>query len=65
MNIVKELRIMISNLAMPQFAVDIPGGGGKIPLDESAVISVQDGWFTLSGPNGESGGYPDEGGVDG
>jgi lysine 2,3-aminomutase len=59
-DIVKKLRIMISNLAMPQFAVDIPGGGGKIPLDRSAIGGVENGWFSLSGPNGETGRYPDE-----
>lgn len=58
--IVHELRSKVSNLALPQFAVDLPGGGGKIPLGEHAVKGPVDGWYTLTGPEGETGRYPDE-----
>ena len=61
-SIVTSLRSKISNLACPEFAVDIPGGGGKIPLHDSAVSGPKDGWFELAGPDGEAGRYPDEGG---
>lgn len=36
--IMDELRVRISGLAMPVFAVDLPGGGGKIPLSRSLLI---------------------------
>ena len=58
--IVRALRGKISNLALPEYAVDIPGGAGKIPLHDSAVSGPEDGWFGLNGPDGEAGRYPDE-----
>ncbi|MGI6432680.1 MAG: KamA family radical SAM protein [Sphaerochaetaceae bacterium] len=33
----KELRRRLSGLAMPQYAVDLPFGGGKVPLSSSYV----------------------------
>lgn len=33
--IMKELRLRLSSVAMPIYAVDLPGGGGKVPLTES------------------------------
>ncbi|MCK5672757.1 MAG: KamA family radical SAM protein, partial [Spirochaetales bacterium] len=37
LEIMRELRTRISGLAMPVYAVDLPGGGGKIPLTESYI----------------------------
>ena len=64
LSIVRALRSKISNLACPEYAVDIPGGGGKVSLHDSSVSGPVDGWFHLSGPNGETGRYPDESGRD-
>ncbi|QEN09749.1 KamA family radical SAM protein [Oceanispirochaeta crateris] len=36
--IMDELRVKISGLAMPSYAVDLPGGGGKIPLNRSLLL---------------------------
>ncbi len=36
----KELKHRLSGLSLPQFAVDLPGGGGKFPL--SALIAAED-----------------------
>ncbi|MDC7233843.1 MAG: KamA family radical SAM protein [Spirochaetales bacterium] len=36
--IMDELRQIVSGLAMPTYAVDLPGGGGKIPLSRSLLI---------------------------
>ncbi len=42
LEIMKELRTRISGLAMPVYAVDLPGGGGKIPLTESYIQKITD-----------------------
>jgi lysine 2,3-aminomutase len=39
LNIMDKLRGHISGLAVPQFVIDAPGGGGKIPLLQNYVIS--------------------------
>lgn len=47
--IVKELRQRLSGIAMPQFAVDLPGGGGKIPLTENYLLGEEeDSWLFQS-----------------
>jgi lysine 2,3-aminomutase len=53
------LKQLVSGLACPVYAVDIPNGGGKIALT-AAVSGPENGWFTLTGPGGETGCYPDE-----
>lgn len=42
MEIMDKLRGHISGLAVPQFVIDAPGGGGKIPLLPNYVISQDD-----------------------
>ncbi len=59
-DIMRELRRTISGLAMPVYAVDLPGGGGKIPLNENYLSHHADGWFTFIGPDGRQYRYPDE-----
>jgi lysine 2,3-aminomutase len=39
LNIMDKLRGHISGLAVPQFVIDAPGGGGKIPMLPNYVIS--------------------------
>lgn len=43
-NIVKELRTQISGIAMPQLAVDLPGGG-KIPLGYNYYVSEEEDYY--------------------
>ena len=43
--IVKELRRTLSGIAMPQFAVDLPGGGGKVPLCENYLVGEEPGFW--------------------
>ena len=43
--IVKELRRTLSGIAMPQFAVDLPGGGGKVPLCENYLRGEEPGFW--------------------
>ena len=64
--LMRELRRRISGLAMPVYAVDLPGGGGKIPLTENYLHSHQaasddrPGWYRFTGPDGRNYYYPDE-----
>jgi lysine 2,3-aminomutase len=41
--LVETLRGHISGLAVPQFAVDAPGGGGKIPVNPHYLLAYEDG----------------------
>jgi lysine 2,3-aminomutase len=40
--IIEQLRGWTSGMAVPHFVVDLPGGGGKIPLLPNYVIGRQD-----------------------
>ena len=53
----KELRRKLSGLSLPQFAVDLPGGGGKFPLSalmlhKDIITPLQDGCFSARGIDG-------------
>jgi lysine 2,3-aminomutase len=41
LSIVRGLRQRLSGIAMPVYAVDLPGGGGKIPLTESYLLGAE------------------------
>lgn len=61
--LVSELRRRLSGLAMPTFAVDAPGGGGKVMLEPSSVISIGNDAVALRGVDGKIYHYPvEEGG---
>ncbi len=60
LEIMQELRGRISGLAMPVYAVDLPGGGGKVPLTESYIVSRRDGVWNLRDSEGRAYFYPDE-----
>lgn len=60
-SIVKELRGRVSGLAMPVFAVDIPGGGGKVLLEESALAAEDSSGYQLRAADGSLHPYPREG----
>jgi lysine 2,3-aminomutase len=36
----RELRALISGLGLPTYAVDLPGGGGKIRLNDDSIAGV-------------------------
>ncbi|HHV60746.1 MAG TPA: lysine 2,3-aminomutase [Clostridiaceae bacterium] len=42
-NIIHALRGYTSGFAVPQFVIDAPGGGGKIPINPDYVISMTEG----------------------
>ena len=54
----KELRKRLSGLAMPQYTLDLPEGGGKIILTENHFISEDDNYYYFTTPEGEKRKYP-------
>ena len=59
--IVKALRREVSGLVMPTYAVDLPGGGGKIPLTESYFIGESESGYHFRSLDGTEHSYPKEG----
>ncbi len=62
-DIMRELRGRISGIALPVYAVDLPGGGGKVPV-ESSLLRIEADAYVLSGPDGAEHRYPREGSSD-
>lgn len=60
LELMKELRSKISGLALPVYAVDLPGGGGKIPLTESYIHKITDTTVMFKDRNGKVYSYPVE-----
>lgn len=58
--LIKALRKELSGLAMPVFAVDLPGGGGKVPLTENYLIKTDESGFHFKSLEGKKFIYPDE-----
>jgi len=56
--IYRELERQISGLALPAYAVDLPGGGGKIRLSEDIIAGEKDGEFLLKDYDGRLWKYP-------
>ncbi|MDR2796848.1 MAG: radical SAM protein, partial [Treponema sp.] len=58
----QELKERISGLGLPVYAVDLPGGGGKIPLHEKVIAGEREEprgtAYLLQGPNGKLWPYP-------
>ena len=54
----KELRKRLSGLAMPQYTLDLPEGGGKIILTENHFISEDDNYYYFTTPEGDKRRYP-------
>ena len=58
MALVQELRGRLSGLAMPTYAVDLPGGG-KVPV-ETALLRTEADAYVFRGPDGAEYRYPRE-----
>lgn len=61
----KRLRELLSGLSLPQYAVDLPGGGGKFPLSVPAladqiVSSNEDSGLSVRGSDGKVYTYPEK-----
>lgn len=59
LNIVKALRGRVSGMAIPHFAVDLPGGGGKIPLVPDYVRRIEGRSVVFENFQGREYVYPD------
>lgn len=65
LDIMDELRNRLSGMAMPTYAVDLPGGGGKIPLSRASIQTIRDGCYILHDRHGKEYPYPRETGTGG
>ncbi len=59
LQIIRELQGRISGLAMPHFAIDAPGGGGKISLLPNSVFRREENEIVLINYEGKEYRYPD------
>jgi lysine 2,3-aminomutase len=57
-NIIKNLRGHTTGYAIPQFVIDAPGGGGKIPINPNYVSDITDEYFLLKNFEGKPFRYP-------
>lgn len=55
------LKKSISHLALPRFALDLPGGGGKVNLDDLSLVDENDSSYRFNVIDGRVGFYPKEG----
>lgn len=53
------MRSKLSGLAMPNYTIDLPQGGGKVPLSGDYKINLEDGIWTIKTPDGNIRHYPD------
>jgi lysine 2,3-aminomutase len=58
MELMRELRSRLSGMALPTYAVDVPGGG-KVPV-ESALLRTEPDAYVFRGPDGGEYRYPRE-----
>jgi lysine 2,3-aminomutase len=49
----EQLRAGLGGLSVPQFVVDLPGGGGKVPLQSAHIVSMTSRKTVLRGFRGE------------
>ncbi|MDF1565099.1 MAG: KamA family radical SAM protein [Deltaproteobacteria bacterium] len=59
--ILRELRGRVSGLAIPHYAIDLPGGGGKVVLAPDPIVERGEGTITLRDFRGGAFVYPDPG----
>ena len=62
--IIRSLRGHTTGYALPQFVIDAPGGGGKIPLNPDYVESITEDAIILRNYEGRQFHYPIRGQVD-
>jgi lysine 2,3-aminomutase len=61
LNIYNGLKNQVSHLALPRFALDLPGGTGKVNLDDqNAIYKRDDKYYYLTSITGNKGKYPRE-----
>lgn len=55
----ERMRLSLSGLGMPVYTIDLPEGGGKVPVGREYLESLEDGVWTILTPEGEKRHYPD------
>lgn len=60
LEIIRSLRGHTSGYAVPQFVIDAPGGGGKIPINPESVVSTEDGKIVVRNFEGRTFEYPEK-----
>ena len=60
LTLMKELKEILSGLSLPVYAVDLPGGGGKIPLNGDYVGPLTEKGWELKDAGGNIFYYPEE-----
>ncbi|MEJ5299684.1 MAG: KamA family radical SAM protein [Thermodesulforhabdaceae bacterium] len=58
LEILQALRHRLSGIGIPHFVVDLPGGGGKVPLVPSAIVDVTEKELILRNRLGRLSAYP-------
>jgi len=58
LSIYKELKNRISGLGFPKYAVDLPGGGGKILINDDVIAGTNGKVYLLKDHNGKLWQYP-------
>ena len=58
LKIIEELRGFTSGYGIPQFVIDAPGGGGKIPINPNYIIKSDENGLVLKNYEGKVFNYP-------
>lgn len=58
--IMRTLRGQISGHALPEYVLDIPGGHGKIPINDTYISEIKDGEYLIEDPKGIQHHYKDD-----
>ncbi len=61
LELIKSLRGFTTGYAVPQFVVDAPGGGGKVPLNPDTILGTTEGVVTVENYEGKVFEYPEGG----
>jgi lysine 2,3-aminomutase len=51
--LIKRLKSRASDIALPQYVIDLPGGLGKIPINETNVARTAPGKYEITVPSGQ------------
>jgi len=61
LEIMDDLRRHLSGMGIPVYAVDLPQGGGKVPLSRDRIVKSDQNWYYIKNLEGEIFPYPREG----
>lgn len=53
------LRRELSGLALPQYTIDLPEGGGKVALTDNHILAFENGIYAIGTPDGDIRHYPE------